>query len=70
MKIAVQKQFRKYLLIETILLIGILLAVSCKDEYLYDNNEPEWLGESIYDYLKSGENFTYYTRLAFGFSIG
>ncbi len=63
MKIAVQKQFRKYLLIETILLIGILLTVSCKDEYLYDNNEPEWLGESIYDYLKSGENFTYYTRL-------
>ena len=63
MKIAVRKQFRKYLLIETILLIGILLAVSCKDEYLYDNSEPEWLGASIYDYLKSGENYTYYTRL-------
>lgn len=63
MKIIVRKQFRKYLLIVTILLIGTVLTISCKDEYLYDNNEPEWLGASIYDYLKSGENYTYYTRL-------
>ena len=63
MKITVRKQYRKFLLIEAILLIGIFLAVSCKDEYLYDNNEPEWLGASIYDYLKSGKNYTYYTRL-------
>ena len=58
-----RKHFSKYLLIETILLIGILLTVSCKDEYLYDNSEPEWLGASIYDYLKSSENYTYNTRL-------
>ncbi len=63
MKKIVRKQFRKYWLIETILLIGILLTVSCKDEYLYDNSEPEWLGSSIYDYLKSSENYTYYIRL-------
>ena len=63
MKITVRKQYRKYLLIEAILLIGILFTISCKDEYLYDNHEPEWLGASIYDYLKSGENYTYYTRL-------
>jgi len=63
MKKIIRKQFRKYLWIEMILLIGILLTVSCKDEYLYDNSEPEWLGASIYDYLKSGENYTYYTRL-------
>lgn len=58
----VQKKFRKYLLIETILLIGILLTVSCKDEYLYDNS-VEWLGVKIDDYLKSSDNYTYYTRL-------
>lgn len=63
MKITVRKQYRKFLLIKAILLIGIFLTVSCKDEYLYDNNEPEWLGASIYDYLKSRDNFTYYTRL-------
>jgi uncharacterized surface protein with fasciclin (FAS1) repeats len=44
-------------------LVGLLWMVSCKDEYLYDNKEPEWLGASIYDYLKSNENYTYYTRL-------
>jgi len=36
---------------------------SCKDEYLYDNQEPEWLGASIYDYLKENGNFTNYVRL-------
>lgn len=63
MKNKVRKHFRKYLLIKVILLIFVLITVSCKDEYLYDNKEPEWLGASIYDYLKSRDNFTYYTRL-------
>ena len=63
MKKGIWKQFRRYLLIELILLVGLLWMVSCKDEYLYDNKEPEWLGASIYDYLKSSENYTYYTRL-------
>lgn len=63
MKKEIRKLFRKYLLIETILLIGILLTVSCKDEYIYDNQEPEWLGASIYDYLNSSENYTYYTQI-------
>ena len=55
MKKGIWKQFRRYLLIELLLLVGLLWMVSCKDEYLYDNNEPEWLGASIYDYLKSSE---------------
>lgn len=63
MKKGIWKQFRRYLLIELLLVAGLLWMVSCKDEYLYDNNEPEWLGASIYDYLKSSENYTYYTRL-------
>ncbi len=63
MEKTIREQIRKYLLIETVLLIGILFTVACKDEYLYDNSEPEWLGASIYDYLKSSENYTYYVRL-------
>ena len=63
MKKGIWKRFRLYLLIEVLLLVGILLTVSCKDEYVYDNKEPEWLGASIYDYLKSSENYTYYVRL-------
>lgn len=63
MKNGIWKQIRRYLLIELVLFVGLLWMVSCKDEYLYDNSEPEWLGASIYDYLKSSENYTYYTRL-------
>ena len=38
------------------------IFVSC-DNYIYDNQEPDWLGASIYDYLKDNGNFENYTRL-------
>ena len=63
MKKRIWIQNRLYLLTGLILFVGILFTVSCKDEYLYDNEEPEWLGASIYDYLETNGNFTYYTRL-------
>jgi hypothetical protein len=48
-------------------LIGLVtvstLLVSCKDVYLYDNQEPDWLGKSIYDELKRDGNFTYMTSI-------
>jgi len=44
-------------------LVGIFLLGSCKDDYLYDNEEPKWLGESIYEYLKTNGNFSYYIKL-------
>jgi uncharacterized surface protein with fasciclin (FAS1) repeats len=48
-------------------LIGLVTAgtllVSCKDVYLYDNQEPDWLGESIYDELKREGNFKYITSI-------
>lgn len=47
----------------TFVLTVILFLISCKDNYIYDEQEPEWLGKSIYDYLKSDGNFKYYTRL-------
>jgi uncharacterized surface protein with fasciclin (FAS1) repeats len=37
--------------------------ISCEDEYVYDDKEPEWLGASIYDYLKEDGNYTYYVKL-------
>ena len=39
------------------------LFISCKDEYIYDNQTPPNLGESIYDYLKDDGHFTYFVRL-------
>ncbi len=37
--------------------------ISCKDIYPYDNEEPEWLGESVYDYLESKGTFTYFVKI-------
>ena len=36
---------------------------SCRDEYYYDDREPDFLGSSIYDYLDEQENFTYFLRV-------
>jgi len=48
------------------LVIGLLIAgfifASCKENFLEDN-EPEWLGASIYDYLKNDGHFTNYVKL-------
>ena len=52
----------KILKLLMVLVIGNSLLVSC-DIYDLDNKEPDWLGASIYDYLKTEDNFTVYTRL-------
>ncbi len=33
------------------------------DDYPFDDKEPDWLGASIYDYLKNDKNFTVFTKL-------
>jgi len=40
-----------------------LLAGSCKDDYLYDDHEPSWLGASIYDELVKRGDYNYFTQL-------
>ncbi|MBN2165081.1 MAG: fasciclin domain-containing protein [Marinilabiliaceae bacterium] len=40
-----------------------VLLVSCKDDYLLDEQEPDWLGASIYDYLVNDGSYTTYVRL-------
>lgn len=47
------------------LLISVLLFMflpSCKDEF-YEENKPEWLGESIYDELLRRGNFNYFLNI-------
>jgi len=48
-------------------LIGIVawssLFVSCKDIYPYDDEEPDWLGESVYEYLVANGNYTNITKI-------
>lgn len=61
-----KKYFKGILHLNIILLIGLTMIsfffVSC-DDYPYDDKEPDWLGASIYDYLKNDSNFSVYARL-------
>jgi hypothetical protein len=36
---------------------------SCRDEYYYDDREPDFLGASIYDYLESEGCFNYFMKV-------
>jgi len=62
-----KKYFKEATYRLTTLLIGLILAsslyVSCVDENYYANNEPEWLGASIYDYLQTDGNYKIYVKL-------
>lgn len=42
---------------------ALFLTTSCREDYILDEQEPEWLGQSIYDYLKSEGNYKTYVRL-------
>lgn len=50
-------------LVLVFLFVGMLILNSCVDDYYYDDREPEWLGASIYDYLKDQGNYTNYVKL-------
>lgn len=63
MKKGFWKQSVHPVLLATLVLGASVFFVSCKDDYFYDDSEPEWLGASIYDYLVEDGNFTNYTRL-------
>ncbi|MBQ8423458.1 MAG: fasciclin domain-containing protein [Coprobacter sp.] len=58
-------KIKKYLtgiLLSALALTPLLLS-SCKDDYEYDDKEPDNLGASIYDYLQENGEFTYFVRL-------
>ena len=46
-----------------ILVIGITFFASCVEENYNANHSPEWLGASIYDYLKTDKHYTNYVKL-------
>ncbi|GAO30830.1 fasciclin domain-containing protein [Geofilum rubicundum] len=63
MKNEIWKHSIRHLLMVCLLLVGSFWLVSCEDDYIYDDQEPEWLGESIYDYLVEQQRFTNFVRL-------
>ena len=54
--------FKRWLLVIPIL-VSAMMCVSCREDYFYDEQEPEWLGESIYDFLVEEGKYSYYVRL-------
>lgn len=51
---------------KTIIALALLLpclCISCQDDYIYDDQTPQNLGASIYDYLYESGDFTYFVRL-------
>jgi len=63
-----KNRIRKWQRANTVITVLVMLigfgVISCKDDVLkYDNEEPEWLGSSIYAYLSENENFTTYVKL-------
>lgn len=44
-------------------LVSAIMCVSCREDYYYDEEEPEWLGESIYEYLEEQGEYTKYIKL-------
>jgi uncharacterized surface protein with fasciclin (FAS1) repeats len=63
MKKKIWKSFKKLGLKTLIILVGCLWLISCHDDYELDNKEPEWLGESIYDYLNEDGDYSLFIKL-------
>ncbi|HRZ96399.1 MAG TPA: hypothetical protein P5084_02505 [Paludibacter sp.] len=61
-----RKYFRRKFYLQfqllVIFIISSLIIPSC-DVYNYDNEEPEWLGASIYEYLANDSNFSTVVKL-------
>lgn len=56
-------KFSRTLLPALCVLVTCGLTLSCEDDYIYDDEEPSWLGSSIYDFLHDAGNYTNYVRI-------
>lgn len=60
---------RSQSLLSVLVAVALVCVSSCKDPYYYDDREPDWLGASIYDYLKSHRDsagkpdYSYFVRI-------
>ena len=43
--------------------VCLSLLGSCKDDYIYDDEAPTWLGNNIYEYLEQNGQYTNYLAL-------
>ena len=46
------------------MLVSVMFCVtSCREDYILDEQEPEWLGESIYDFLVEEGKYSKFVQL-------
>lgn len=57
-----EKRSTRYWVLMSVM-ASLLLTTSCREDYYLDEEEPEWLGESIYDFLKEEGTYNYFVRL-------
>ena len=53
----------RWWLLMPMLVSAVLCFTSCREDYILDEQEPDWLGESIYDFLAGEGKYSYYVRL-------
>lgn len=53
---------RRWLFVPLMLSV-VLCITSCREDYILDEQEPEWLGESIYDFLVEEGKYSNYVNL-------
>lgn len=50
--------------VKALCVVSVAGAVSsCKDDYMWDNGNPSWLGSSIYEYLQTDGNYKNFIKL-------
>lgn len=58
-----RNRFRHWLKVSAVLMGGMVGVCACSEDYDLDENDPTWLGSSIYDYLAERGNYTNMTRM-------
>lgn len=58
-----KKKLTKYFVFISFFVLGSIYLASCEDSKNPYEEEPEWLGASIYEYLSGQKEYTYYLRM-------
>lgn len=63
MNLCKRKRKSTLLAILSLVIASAFVMTSCEEGYTLGKEDPDWLGSSIYDYLKSNGNYTNTVRL-------
>ena len=63
MNLCKRKRKSTLLAILSLVIASAFVMSSCEEGYTLGKEDPDWLGSSIYDYLKSNGNYTNTVRL-------